>query len=235
MKRTLAVSMMLVCAALLFVGLGTFAYFSDSASSTGNTFTTGNIVLTLKDADEGFADPVTATWSSPVNWAPGQEVDATIRLRDDGSIAAHQVFANWTNLVDPGGLASKIQVTWIEDSTWVGANYVGAFVSKYDGDDGSVPDGKLSLAELVRGDSSGHNSAPGNDIRFYCTYNGADPAVDTTHNCLDPNGAYAWWTPGPSNPDYFWIRMKFKLMDDTGNTYQGKTASVDLNLTASQT
>lgn len=238
MKRTIVISLLMVTVAATVLSLGTFAYFSDSASSTGNTFSSGTLDLKLSDADETWANGVNATWSSPANWAPGQEVDATINLRNDGSIPAYDVPANWTNLsdqADPNGLSRKIQVTWMEDSTWVGSNYVSYFVNKYDhlspyGNN----DGKLSLYELAMGDSSGLNSVPGFDLRFYCTENGVEPDPNFNnnggHNCLNPGGANSWWDP--ANP--FSIRMKFKFMEDADNTYQGKTASFDLNLVGRQ-
>ncbi len=225
MKRTIVISLLLISAAALLAGMGTFAYFSDTASSTGNTFTSGTIDMVLSDSDEAFSQGVTATWSSPANWAPGQEVDATINMKNMGSIAAKKVFADWNNLTDPDGLASKIQVTWWSDSTYSSYNSVPDFLV-YD----QNGDGQLSLYELVNGDAFYPGSVPVYEATFWCTEGGdpADPNPD--HNCLNPGGANSWWNPA----EPFSIRMKFKFMEDAGNAYQGKTASFDLSLVASQ-
>lgn len=228
MKRAIALSLLLILLAAGLVSIGTLAYFSDSASSTGNTFSAGNLDLVLTDNNETNQQGVTANWVSPPNWAPGQEVDASISLRNAGSVAGHQVLADYKNLVDPDGLANKIEVTWLEENVWVGEGDISWLTPYFD-----LPpkDGKLSLYELVHGDETYPGSSPSPyDMRFWCTQNGEDPTIDTMHHCLEPNLGNSWWNPA----EPYTQRMKFRLMDDTGNAYQGKTATFEIEFQATQ-
>ncbi|MDI6903775.1 MAG: TasA family protein [Methanocellales archaeon] len=66
-----------ILAAVLVIGLvasagaGAYAYFSDSESSTGNTFAAGTLDLKIVDRDEPvWGDGVTATWTA-TNMKPG--------------------------------------------------------------------------------------------------------------------------------------------------------------------
>ena len=68
---------------------GTFAYFSDTETSSGNTFTAGTFDLKMRVdtlwGDDGVAY---ASWSG-TNMAPGQNLgSATIRLKEFGTILA---------------------------------------------------------------------------------------------------------------------------------------------------
>ena len=77
-----------VMACVLSLGLvgGAFAYFNDTETSTGNTFTAGTLDLVLSDDDETDQDGVTATWVSPANWAPGDTVPATLTMKNIGTV-----------------------------------------------------------------------------------------------------------------------------------------------------
>ena len=60
-------------ATFLVIGLvatGTFAWFQDTETSSGNTFTAGTFDLKIRDQDETWGDGVTATWTA-TNMAPG--------------------------------------------------------------------------------------------------------------------------------------------------------------------
>ena len=200
----------------LALGYGTNAYFSSTKTSTSNTFTSGTLNLQLADNDQGWGDGVTATWTSPSNWAPGQNVTSTIHLRNTGSIPAEAVYAYWNNLVDPNGLSNVIQVTWLSDSTDINTNSIGPFVTFYDANQ----DGKLSLAELVNG-LSYQNSAKTpdpNQARFY-----ADQSESYAHPVLQANCA-----------NTFDIVLTYQFMTTAGNEYQGKTATFDLTFSAWQ-
>ncbi|MDI6631298.1 MAG: TasA family protein [Thermoanaerobacteraceae bacterium] len=70
--------MIILALALLLVagmaGAGTFAYFSDTETSTGNTFTAGTMDLKVVDWNElTWKDGVTATWTA-TNMKPGDEL-----------------------------------------------------------------------------------------------------------------------------------------------------------------
>jgi spore coat-associated protein N len=214
MKKIL-MSLVVIALAVGAVAGGTFAYFSDTAVSTNNQFTSGTLNLKLADNDEGWSDGVTATWSSPSNWAPGEEVDVTIHLLNSGSIPVEAIYAWFNNLNDPNGLSNVIEVTWLSDSTWLAENSIGPFRDRYDGLQGNN-DGKLSLAELVNGVGSANTPAP-NQARFY---------GDLEETYVTPVLA--------ANGGTFDIKMKYKFMETAGNEYQGTWATFDLTLQAAQ-
>lgn len=213
-SRILLSAASIAAAGALVVG-ATFAYFTDNATSSNNTFTSGNLDLQLSDENEGWSQNVSDTWSSPANWAPGDEVKKSIYLKNTGTIPAEAVYANWNNLVDPNGMSNFIEVTWLSDSTDIGTNNIGPFRARYDGLQGNN-DGKLSLAELVHGVGSENTPVP-NQARFY-----AD-ALET------------YVTPVlPANGGTFEIKLGYKFMENAGNDLQGRTASFDLTLQAAQ-
>jgi predicted ribosomally synthesized peptide with SipW-like signal peptide len=85
----------LALAGLLILGMAgysTFAYFSDTETSTNNIFTAGTLDLKTNNADS-----VTATWgngSNPV--APGYSSSGTVTLKNSGTIAANHVDIKFT-------------------------------------------------------------------------------------------------------------------------------------------
>ena len=108
-----------VIAVVATVAVGaTRAYFSDTATSTGNTFSAGTLDLKLTNNGEetDWDNKVSNTWVSPTNWAPGQEVTATIHMTNIGSIDSHHVYFGFNSPTNSGGtnganLMDKIIVT----------------------------------------------------------------------------------------------------------------------------
>ena len=83
----------------LAAGAGTYAYFSDTETSTGNTFTGGTLDLQIK-ADGNFVDGVTATWTMS-NMVPGvSKVNNTVALKNVGIIAADHMEISVSNSFD---------------------------------------------------------------------------------------------------------------------------------------
>jgi len=68
--RKLLLSMLAIFLVIGLVGAGSFAWFQDTETSTGNTFSAGTLDLKVSDDDEGFGDGVSATWTMS-NMAPG--------------------------------------------------------------------------------------------------------------------------------------------------------------------
>lgn len=66
------ISLITIFIAVVLASAGTFAYFSDSESSAGNSFTAGTMDLKIRDQDESFGDGVTATWTA-TDMKPGDE------------------------------------------------------------------------------------------------------------------------------------------------------------------
>jgi len=220
MKKIL-ISLMAIALVIGLVGAGTMAYFSDTETSSANTFTSGTLVLKLANDNATWTDGVTGTWVSPAGWAPGQSFTSTLYLKNTGSVGAHAVYENWTNLAGDTALSDWIQVTEISDSIpWgsdpaYGTNYVGNFLPLLDM---SPFDGKLSLYELQSwGDRKTASSTPKPwEIKVTAT---EDPAAP-------PDALPAGGTLG--------LRFTFKLMEGTGNDMQGKTCTIDLTVMASQ-
>lgn len=116
MKKRLMLGTMMIVLVCALVGGATFAYFSDTATNTGNTFTAGTLNMVMSDDNETDQDNLTATWVSPTNWAPGQEVTGTIAFKNTGSIKAQHIYFGFYNLLSNGqgdgtNLMDKIIVT----------------------------------------------------------------------------------------------------------------------------
>ncbi|WP_435552051.1 TasA family protein [Natrinema sp. CGMCC1.2065] len=71
-------------------GAGTWAYFSDTEESSGNTIEAGTLDLKVADTDEGFGDGVSGTWTIS-NAKPGDSVLADLTLQNAGSLEADHV------------------------------------------------------------------------------------------------------------------------------------------------
>lgn len=95
-KKLMAMSLTGVVGLGLVVGGGTFALFTDSASNTGNTFTTGKLIITPKRDDVPNVGPMFYTSTSPTAqgtlptgvWAPGDKNTRGLFLKNDGTLQA---------------------------------------------------------------------------------------------------------------------------------------------------
>lgn len=88
MKRTLTAIALIGIVALL-AGAGTYAYFSDTETSTGNIFTAGTMDLKLSHSSTGpWTDGVTATWTLS-DMKPGDETAlARVFFKNFGSVSS---------------------------------------------------------------------------------------------------------------------------------------------------
>ncbi|MDI6631481.1 MAG: TasA family protein [Thermoanaerobacteraceae bacterium] len=77
--RKILIALLGVLLVAALAGAGTFAYFSDTETSTGNTFAAGTIDLTL---NQSAPAPINLT-----NMKPGDDVSATITVQNVGSLA----------------------------------------------------------------------------------------------------------------------------------------------------
>lgn len=220
-NATILASIIVMALVASAVGVGTQAWFSDTGTSSSNTFTTGTLILKLSNGPT-WEEGVTATWTSPSNWAPSESFTSTLYLKNTGSIDAQVVYEDWTNLNDANGLSHWIQVTEISDSIpWVdgnntpyGDNYVVNWITPAIDTNG---DGKLSLYEFQSwGDRKVVSSTPkpwdGKITEF------DDPALG---HALPAGGTLG-------------LRFTFKLMDETPNAMQDRTCTIDLKVMASQ-
>jgi len=137
---------LLSIAVIGFVGViaagATSAYFSDTETSTGNTFTAGTLNLQVNDADNWSAStPVTLSAMKP-----GDTTDTTLKLSNTGSIngtgvsLAVAVVSNFENSVaDPesdvdttagvneGELCSSANITVKDGTTVIKTGTLSAF------------------------------------------------------------------------------------------------------------
>ena len=81
-------SLLIITLVMGVIGTTTAAFFSDSGTSSANTFTAGTLDLKLNAVDS-----TTANWTIP-NMAPGDEITATIALTNTGSLTASHLEIN---------------------------------------------------------------------------------------------------------------------------------------------
>src|SRR4051812_7868051 len=70
----------------LLAGQGTLAYFTSTATSTGNVFTTGSVTLKLTDANESALSAVTASFGS-ANFRPGDTVAGFVTVANTATLS----------------------------------------------------------------------------------------------------------------------------------------------------
>lgn len=137
MKRLLLSTLAIFLVTGMAAGAGTSAWFQDTETSTGNTFSAGTLDLKLSDWNEGFGDGVAATWTMS-NMTPGVTAVGpfSVYLQNSGSTAAHHVEIRFSHTIDeatnpvpsdtnpasaPGDLARWIQITLM---TYNGVNFL---------------------------------------------------------------------------------------------------------------
>jgi len=81
--------MLIIAVASMLLGAGTVAYFSDTETSTGNTFTVGTLDLKVSHSSTGpWSDGVTGTWTLD-DMKPGDETPlARVFFKNFGSITS---------------------------------------------------------------------------------------------------------------------------------------------------
>lgn len=107
LNTRIALSSLSILAALSLMGGAAFAFFSDTGTSSSNTFSTGTLDLKLSDSGEADQESVTASFGGTL--APGGCTGVqTLTLKNTGSIAANHAEVKLTSNVvtDAGGNAS---------------------------------------------------------------------------------------------------------------------------------
>ena len=103
MNTKIALSGLSIFAALALVGGATFAFFSDSGTSSGNVFGSGSIDLKLGNGETAASDSVTATIGQANMIPGGTPVLATLNLMNSGTIAANHVDIVVTDVLTQAG------------------------------------------------------------------------------------------------------------------------------------
>lgn len=221
MKKIL-ISILAVAIVAALIGAGSFAYFTDTETSTLNVFTAGSLDLALQGGTQNpaDADSVIATWESPDGWAPGDPLTGTLMCTNEGSVAAQHIYFYFQNVAYNGGLdgsnlMDKIIVTGITerftntvtDADTVTGNQALKIEQQLTSYGGANGDNILTLKELA-------NWGPG-----YYTWD--DQSGD---NILLAAGDKA---------DYDLI-FTFEFDSSAGDIYQGDTCGFDLRCVATQ-
>ena len=211
MNKKILASLIIIGILGFALGWGTYSYFSDTETSTGNTFTAGTMDLKLSNDGTTWTDGVTATWTSPSNWAPGETVTARLHIKNEGSIGAYWLYIGIKTPVT-GELCSQIIITeFVIEEYWGGYNHIDWMATSY-GPWDTNGDGKLTLAEFAQ-------------------YAGTDHPYGFMANGDEWTGTYDPSAPKilPAGADIT-LRMTFLFNPDAGNEYQGKSCSFDLTV-----
>ncbi len=103
MIRVILPALAAIVVAVAAITGGVLAYFTNTAQSRGNTFSSGTLVLQLTDDDEGpLSGNISASFGG-ANLVPGDLVTGWIMLRNTGSISADHVDAVFSNTTTDAG------------------------------------------------------------------------------------------------------------------------------------
>jgi len=140
MKKIL-ISLMAIALVIGLVGAGTMAYFNDTETSSGNTFTAGTLDLTV----DGANDPLPVKFNL-TDLAPGSSGTITYTLNNVGNIAGYLDLQNISvtdtegtnpesetgDIGEPGELSANIYVTVTLGASQLYAGLLSGIVSDYD-------------------------------------------------------------------------------------------------------
>jgi predicted ribosomally synthesized peptide with SipW-like signal peptide len=226
MDKKILASMLIIGVVSILLGAGTVAYFSDTETSKGNTFTAGTLDLKVRDFADGedWTDGVTKTWTM-TGMIPGvSTVFGQIELRNDGTIPADhlEITCSYTVIdtpdvesdtdwsTDPDDFAKYVQIIKMEysDDLWyfdclTGKKYTRATVTAPWVEVAQDEDWKVSDIDGVDG------------VSLY------DLNQDPLDNLTPPNGVTQF-------------DLKLKFSEDAGNDLQGDTLTVTIIFTLNQ-
>ncbi len=112
MNTKIALSGLSIFAALALMGGATFAFFSGSATSVGNIFGSGTLILQLDDNDESTPVATVTASLGGSNLAPGATVSGSISMHNGGSVSIAEVNVGSTETVSSSpDLATKLNIT----------------------------------------------------------------------------------------------------------------------------
>lgn len=108
----IALSLASIAAAGSLVIGGTFAFFSSTATSTGNVFASGTLTLLLDDNNESTPAATVTGSLGGSNLAPGGSTSGFISMHNGGTIDMAEVRLNATETVSSSpDLAGKLNIT----------------------------------------------------------------------------------------------------------------------------
>lgn len=206
-------SIALIMMASLVAGAGTMAWFSQ-AESAAITITAGTVNLQLSKEGTSWFDGL--TFDFPTGFAPGDEYEVHVYLRNMGTGGAKTVWVYGDTLVDTDGLSDVIYIT---DAAYTDSSAYGSTESGYTGywvhpgggtyyADNNVfggGDGKLSLREFATADINANEY-----MRFYW-------GMWYDKDYLEASGASTQQ-----------VRLVFTFDSTAGDEYQGDTCDFNI-------
>lgn len=123
MNTRIGLSLLSIVAAAAMIAGATFAFFTDTATSTGNTFSVGTMNLLVDDADEPTPAPTVTGSLSIGDLAPGGSTTGFVSLHNGGTIPIAEVELGLDSVLtdspdSPGGdLRDVLNVTVLVDDT----------------------------------------------------------------------------------------------------------------------
>jgi predicted ribosomally synthesized peptide with SipW-like signal peptide len=156
-NQKIALSALSIVTALVLTGGATYAFFTDTATSNGNTFTSGTLSLLVRDDDQTFAPAVTQSIHSPTNWAPGQSFQSFVCFKNDGSVDIQEILFSLNSSGSNADfreaiIAETVELGFVTETecltpeTGTLGNFTSDFVTRFDGTD---TNSTVSLAELL--------------------------------------------------------------------------------------
>lgn len=93
-KKRIFLSIFILGLAITLAGAGTWAALQDTETSTGNTMTSGTLNLQLSnEALDNYKDGgVTATWTSPANFKPGDIFSKELYYTNTGTVNVNHIY-----------------------------------------------------------------------------------------------------------------------------------------------
>lgn len=177
MNSKIAMSGLSILASFAIMGGATFAFFSSSATSTGNVFAAGNLVLQVDDADQTSSPTVNASLNF-AGLAPGVTSSKQyISLHNGGSLPVAEVELGATKTADDADADAlenvvNLTVTTGDDNTCT-TNAVDRTAAIAGGTgDTLLP---LTLGELIASD---YDALPGLGSDYFVCFQGTmDPTA----------------------------------------------------------
>jgi spore coat-associated protein N len=201
-----------------------FAYFSDTETSTGNTFTAGTLDLKIRDGGQEWADGIDVAEWAMSNMAPGVSTDfGGIDLRNDGNLYADHAEIGCSYSVsegDPFGDPDNVDTSASPDDF---AKYVQITKFHYYNDSWSIKyeNGSYTIIGITdKGDAWRINDADGVSGISLC---------DLKNDSLDDLPM-----PGVNEIGTTHFEMYVKFHQDAGNDLQGDTLNLTVSFTLNQ-
>ncbi len=219
LNSRIAISLASIAAAGALVVGGTFAFFSDTATSNNNSFTTGTLNLEIRDDDDGFSNAVTASTVASNMIPGGASTESYVCFRNTGNYDIQEIILAMSASGNIADLAPYVNTTKVELKAVTtsdcsnfadggfgpGDDFTPLFVTRFDQNLNTV----VSLQEEL-------NLIDGNNR--------------SAHDLLDGIGALL-----PANPSVLLkFRTTWQLSADAPDTAQGKSVTVNTTFVGNQ-